>query len=122
MEVDCSDCKGLCCIWYEFREWDEWIPLVKKAGERCGNLTEDFRCRVQETLKACSSICTDFNCKGIGPELCKQHPDETPEILAYNLVMQMLSRQCQEQVKKVLPEKLPGTPWVKMSLVMPFSL
>ena len=116
MSIDCSGCKGLCCIWYGFEEWDKWIPLVKESGERCEHLTDDFRCRVEETLKPSFSICVKFDCKGVGTELCKQHPDASTEDLAYSLVLYNLGRSNQEK-NGVSSEKLQGAPWVKMEII-----
>lgn len=66
LAADCSRCAGLCCVALAFAR-SGGFAFDKPAGEPCGNLDRDFRCRIHPHLRDRGFAgCTVFDCFGAG--------------------------------------------------------
>ncbi|MCQ4637292.1 pentapeptide repeat-containing protein [Anaerovorax odorimutans] len=69
LAIDCGACCGLCCIALYFAK-SEGFPTDKKAGKPCGQLLNDFRCKIhpqlaEKGLKGCMA----YDCFGAGQKV-----------------------------------------------------
>ncbi|MER6999331.1 pentapeptide repeat-containing protein [Streptomyces sp. NPDC000410] len=69
LQADCGNCSGLCCVALPFARSADFAAN-KAAGTPCGNLQDDFRCRIHERLRDSGyNGCTVFDCFGAGQKV-----------------------------------------------------
>ncbi|MEG0051073.1 MAG: pentapeptide repeat-containing protein [Terrisporobacter sp.] len=69
LKIDCSKCKGFCCVALYFSKSDGF-PKDKVGGTPCTNLKEDFTCKIHKDLnKKGLKGCTSYDCFGAGQKV-----------------------------------------------------
>jgi Fe-S-cluster containining protein len=75
--MNCRENCGACCIALSISSPIPGMPDGKRAGERCINLLEDYRCSIYND-HGYPGVCAGFNAER---EFCGNNRDEAMQIL-----------------------------------------
>ena len=71
LKIDCKNCFGLCCVALYFSKF-EGFPSDKVAGKPCSHLSDDFSCKIHESLSDKGlKGCTAYDCFGAGQKVAQ---------------------------------------------------
>ena len=81
LKIDCKNCFGLCCVALYFSKF-EGFPSDKVAGKPCSHLSDDFSCKIHESLSDKGlKGCTAYDCFGAGK---RSHRSRIRELIGSN--------------------------------------